>query len=73
MARYNGALPLPLGLIEHPESEEMEKLETENTRQERGEIQVDMPSEENVHNCPWATQMSKQEAFCEVGKGIGII
>ena len=36
VARYNGALPLPLGLIEHFESEEMEKLETENTTARKG-------------------------------------
>ena len=36
MARYNGALPLLLGLIEHFESEEMEKLETENTTARKG-------------------------------------
>ena len=74
MARYNGALPLPLGLIEHPQSEEMEKLETENTTARKGE-KYKSPSKENFHNCPsGAAQMynrSKQGAFCTVEEEIG--
>ena len=36
VARYNGAPTLPLGLIEHFELQEVEKLETENTIARKG-------------------------------------